>query len=71
VIASLAARQNELEVTGSNNKVGTCQNQGVEAEGPLKSEVGERGVWLVCIVIAVVNKEAVASKSLALNEEGQ
>jgi hypothetical protein len=38
VVASLTARQIELEVTKGNNIVGTCQSQGVESEDPLKSE---------------------------------
>ena len=38
MVASLTAKQIELEVTRGNNIVGICQSQGVESEDPLKSE---------------------------------
>ena len=64
MVASLTAKQIELEVTrGSNNIVGTCQSQGVESEDPLKSERMKR--------MTRSNSTEVVKKSLALNDEGQ
>ena len=63
MVASLTAKQIELEVTRGNNIVGTCQSQGVEAEDPLKSERMKR--------MTRSNSTEVVRKSLALNDEGQ
>jgi hypothetical protein len=64
VVASLTARQIELEVTRGNNTVGTCQSQGVEAEDPLKSERMKR-------MARRRNSTELVRKSLALSDEGQ
>ena len=63
MVASLTAKQIELEVTRGNNIVGTCQSQGVESEVPLKSERMKH--------MTRSNSTEVVKKSLALNDEGQ
>ena len=63
MVASLTAKQIELEVTRGNNIVGTCQSQGVESGDPLKSERMKR--------MTRSNSTEVVKKSLALNDEGQ
>ena len=63
MVASLTAKQIELEVTRGNNIVGTCQSQGVESEDPLKPERMKR--------MTRSNSTEVVKKSMALNDEGQ
>ena len=63
MVASLTAKQIELEVTRGNNIAGACQSQGVESEDPLKSERMKR--------VARSNSTEVVKRSLALNDAGQ